>query len=82
MSEYLRALKPIVTAQQYEKTKNIVKQFSANPGPQLHQYLVEKQEAEDNWVSGIDNFIDALIYCILSSHADSFFLFLILNTKI
>lgn len=51
ISEYLRALKPILTAQQYERTKNIAKQFSTQPGPALHQYLVEKQEKEDNWVS-------------------------------
>lgn len=51
MSEYLRTLKPIVTTQHYERTKNIVKQFSAHPGPKLHQYLVDKREAEDNWVS-------------------------------
>ncbi|KAG5671594.1 hypothetical protein PVAND_001787 [Polypedilum vanderplanki] len=51
MTEYLKALKPIVTAQQYEKTKNIIKLFSVHPGPKYHDYLVEKREAEDNWVS-------------------------------
>jgi choline O-acetyltransferase len=50
MAEYLRALKPIVSAHQYEKTKNIIKQFSVQPGPKLHQFLVDKREAEDNWV--------------------------------
>lgn len=50
MSEYLRALKPIVTAQQYERTEKIIRQFSAQPGPKIHQYLVDKREADDNWV--------------------------------
>lgn len=50
MAEYLRALKPIITAQQYERTKNIVKQFTTQPGPKLHEYLVNKREEEDNWV--------------------------------
>ena len=50
MSEYLRALKPIVTSQQYERADKIIKQFSVSPGPKLHQYLVDKREAEDNWV--------------------------------
>jgi hypothetical protein len=51
MTEYLRALQPITTPQQYEKTEKIVKQFLVNPGPKIHQYLVEKREAEENWVS-------------------------------
>jgi carnitine O-acetyltransferase len=50
-SEYLKALKPIVTAQQYERTKNIIKQFSVHPGAKYYDYLSEKREAEDNWVS-------------------------------
>lgn len=53
MSEYLRALRPIVNEQQYEKAEKIVKQFSVQPGPKLHQYLVDKREAEDNWVRRI-----------------------------
>lgn len=51
MAEYLRAIKPIVTAQQYEKTSKIVKEFSVQHGPKLYEYLVEKKDAEDNWVS-------------------------------
>lgn len=51
MSEYLRVLKPIVTAQQYDRAEKIVKQFSVSPGPKLHQYLVDKRDADDNWVS-------------------------------
>lgn len=51
MADYLRALQPIVTPQQFERVEKIVKQFSAQPGPKLHEYLVEKREAEDNWVS-------------------------------
>lgn len=50
MTEYLRLLKPIVTGPQYERTDKIIKQFLVQPGPKLHQYLVDKREAEDNWV--------------------------------
>lgn len=51
MSEYLRAIQPIVPSHQYEKTERIVRKFSEQPGPRLYQYLVDKREAEDNWVS-------------------------------
>lgn len=61
MTEYLRALKPIVTSQQYEKTEKIVKQFSAQSGPKLHQYLVDKREVDDNWVSSASHFTIHLI---------------------
>jgi hypothetical protein len=50
MSEYLRAVQPIVSSQQFEKTERIVKQLITNPGPQLYQYLLDKRDAEDNWV--------------------------------
>lgn len=50
LSEYLRVLKPIVTVQQYEKTKCIVKQFSSTTGPNLHQYLTDRRDVEENWV--------------------------------
>lgn len=53
MAEYLRVLEPIVTSQQLEKTKALVKQF-AGPnglGPILQQYLEEKRDTDDNWVN-------------------------------
>lgn len=50
LTEYLRVLKPIVSTQQYDKAEKIIKQFSTQTGPTLHQYLVDKREAEDNWV--------------------------------
>ncbi|KAH8359409.1 hypothetical protein KR093_006523, partial [Drosophila rubida] len=51
MADYVLALEPITTAAQLERTKGIIKQFSAPQGlgPRLHQYLVDKREAEDNW---------------------------------
>uniref|UniRef100_A0A182F6G1 Choline O-acetyltransferase n=1 Tax=Anopheles albimanus TaxID=7167 RepID=A0A182F6G1_ANOAL len=49
MAEYLRVLQPIVTAQQHERTKTIVKQFSATIAPALQEYLLQKRESEDNW---------------------------------
>jgi len=52
MVEYLRILEPITTQQQHEKTKNIIKLFTApnGPGATLQNYLIEKRELEDNWV--------------------------------
>ncbi|XP_053695535.1 choline O-acetyltransferase [Sabethes cyaneus] len=51
MTEYLRVLQPIVTPQQLERTRAIIKQFTApnGLGMTLQQYLLDKQEAEDNW---------------------------------
>lgn len=52
MTEYLRALEPTLTQQQHDRVTTIVKQFESPSGlgPKLHQYLVEKRDAEDNWV--------------------------------
>ncbi|XP_055678973.1 choline O-acetyltransferase [Lutzomyia longipalpis] len=51
MTEYLRLLEPILTAQHHERVKAIVKQFTAPTGlgPILQEYLIEKREAEANW---------------------------------
>ncbi|XP_055550959.1 choline O-acetyltransferase isoform X2 [Wyeomyia smithii] len=51
MAEYLRVLQPIVTPHQLERTRAIIKQFTApnGLGVTLQQYLLDKQEAEDNW---------------------------------
>lgn len=49
MAEYVRVLQPIVTPQQLERTKSIIKQFSATIGPSLQEYLQAKREADDNW---------------------------------
>lgn len=55
MADYVLALEPITTASQLERTKGIIKQFVAPQGlgPRLHQYLMDKREAEDNWVSRV-----------------------------
>lgn len=52
MAEYLRALEPTLSQQQHDRVSSIVKQFvsPSGLGPKLHQYLVEKRDAEDNWV--------------------------------
>ncbi|XP_035891449.1 choline O-acetyltransferase-like isoform X3 [Anopheles stephensi] len=49
MAEYLRVLQPIVTPQQLDRTKAIIKQFSATIGPGLQEYLLARRDAEDNW---------------------------------
>ncbi|KAL7729126.1 hypothetical protein ACLKA6_009597 [Drosophila palustris] len=53
MADYVLALEPITTPSQLERTKGIIKQFSSPQGlgPRLHQYLLDKRESEDNWVS-------------------------------
>uniref|UniRef100_A0A1A9W5V2 Choline O-acetyltransferase n=1 Tax=Glossina brevipalpis TaxID=37001 RepID=A0A1A9W5V2_9MUSC len=52
MADYIRALEPVTTPAQLERTKAIIQQFTApnGLGLRLHQYLVDKREAEDNWV--------------------------------
>ncbi|XP_062535278.1 choline O-acetyltransferase [Armigeres subalbatus] len=51
MTEYQRALQPILSPQQLEHTKAIIKQFTApnGLGAALQQYLLDKREAEENW---------------------------------
>jgi len=51
MAEYLRALQPITTSQQFQRAEKLVKEFSIQPGPKLFDYLVAKRDEEDNWVS-------------------------------
>ena len=48
-------MKPLVSEEQYEKTRRLVDEFSApgGVGPRLQQKLLEKTEAEDNWVISI-----------------------------
>ncbi|XP_058128891.1 choline O-acetyltransferase [Anopheles ziemanni] len=48
-TEYLRILQPIVTPQQLERTRAIIRQFSATIGPALQDHLQQKRDAEDNW---------------------------------
>lgn len=75
MAEYLRALEPVLTPQQYEKTKAIVTQFMdpAGLGPTLQQYLLDKRELEDNWVS---------FYCFYSLFLSIYIYFLNLQNII
>ncbi|XP_055622484.1 choline O-acetyltransferase isoform X2 [Toxorhynchites rutilus septentrionalis] len=51
MAEYLRVLQPIVTPQQLERSRSVIKQFTApnGPGATLQRHLLDKREAEDNW---------------------------------
>ncbi|KAI8130758.1 Choline O-acetyltransferase [Lucilia cuprina] len=52
MADYIRALEPITTPAQLERTKAIIKEFTApnGLGPRLHQYLVDRRETEENWL--------------------------------
>ncbi|KAL9891816.1 choline acetyltransferase isoform 2-T2 [Glossina fuscipes fuscipes] len=51
MADYIRALEPVTAPAQLERTKAIIQQFTApnGLGPRLHQYLLDRREAEDNW---------------------------------
>ncbi|XP_034127226.1 choline O-acetyltransferase [Drosophila guanche] len=51
MADYVRALEPITTPAQLERTKELIRQFTAPQalGERLHQYLLDKREVEDNW---------------------------------
>lgn len=53
MAEYLRILEPVLTPQQHDRAKHIIKQFCSQSGlgPLLQEYLNEKRDAEENWVS-------------------------------
>lgn len=63
MTEYLRILEPVLTQQQHDKTKMIVKNFISGLGPVLQEYLHEKRENEDNWVSNVHIYsIDPIYY--------------------
>ncbi len=57
LTEYLRILEPVLTQQQHDKTKMIVKNFISGLGQILQEYLQEKRENEDNWVSKLFTFI-------------------------
>lgn len=63
MSEYLRLMEPVLTANHHDRVKNIVKQFTAPTGlgPVLQQYLQEKRDAENNWVSPQNIFTYGLV---------------------
>lgn len=56
MNEYLRLLKPVLTPAHHDRTKAIVKQFMQpnGLGPVLQQYLQDKRDAEENWVSAFN----------------------------
>uniref|UniRef100_A0A1A9VPP6 Carn_acyltransf domain-containing protein n=1 Tax=Glossina austeni TaxID=7395 RepID=A0A1A9VPP6_GLOAU len=51
MADYIRALEPVTEPAQLVRTKAIIQQFTAPNalGPRLHQYLLDRREAEDNW---------------------------------
>lgn len=51
MAEYLRTMEPILTPQQFSRMQMVINEFTSGIGPSLHQYLAEKRDAEDNWVS-------------------------------
>lgn len=64
MTEYLRVLEPVLTQQQHDKTKMIVKNFTGGLGPILQEYLQEKRDKEDNWVSKLVTFIRLIPFII------------------
>lgn len=78
MAEYLRALKPTLTQQQNDRATSIVKQFISPTGlgPSLHQFLVEKRDAEDNWVIKSSFFFQKFFCVSIKYFGETFFFFL------
>lgn len=66
MTEYVRIMEPILSSQQHNRLKDIVKQFSAPTGlgPVLQEYLHGRREQEVNWVNIIAG---SSMGCCLSS---------------
>jgi len=53
MSKYLLCIRPIVSGDQYERTRQLVEEFQqpGGTGELLQKSLLEYAETTDNWVS-------------------------------
>jgi len=57
LSKYLLCIRPIVSNDQYEQTRQFVEEFQkpGGTGEQLQKRLLEYAETTDNWVSNTTN---------------------------
>lgn len=51
LDRYLHTVRPLLTDQQYTKTKEVVQQFLSSPGPQLQELLEKRAKDKTNWLS-------------------------------
>lgn len=53
MANYIHAIEAFTTPAKLECAKLLIKKFTGSDGigQKCHQYLMEKRDAEDNWVS-------------------------------
>lgn len=53
IDRYLEAVRPLVTATAFEKTRDIAHAFAAptGPGPRLQKALEQRRDQTHNWVS-------------------------------
>lgn len=65
MGKYLDNLKPILTENEFEKTRLLVQDFADpdGPGPKVQRQLLQRREEMDNWVKyNKINYYDLHIY--------------------
>ena len=67
LAKYLLCIRPIVSSDQYERTRQLVEEFQASggTGELLQKRLLEYAETTDNWVSYIASLTVAYRYCTL-----------------
>ncbi|XP_076455057.1 carnitine O-acetyltransferase-like [Babylonia areolata] len=51
LDKYLHTVRPLVSDQQFAKTKEVVQQFLQSSGPQLQKVLEKRAEEKTNWLS-------------------------------
>ncbi|CAD6994243.1 unnamed protein product, partial [Ceratitis capitata] len=63
MANYIRAIEAFTPPAKLECAKQLVKKFAAPDGigPKCHQYLMDKREAEDNWVSSQEEKLNMIV---------------------
>lgn len=51
LQKFLRSVQPLLTAEAYQKTKQIVTEFGRTNGQQLQTLLKKRAESSENWLS-------------------------------
>ncbi|XP_069121980.1 carnitine O-acetyltransferase-like [Argopecten irradians] len=51
LDKYLKSVRPLLTDEEFNNTKQIVQEFSKNPGPKLQTLLEQRASQEENWLS-------------------------------
>jgi hypothetical protein len=79
LSKYLQMARVLLTDSQYERTRAAVRAFGipGGVGHRLQRYILDKQQAEENWVSIFRTFYDASNISLISYHNPIFMVNLI-----